>query len=132
MNITLPHLIFAPLDTVANMAAQDTLLRVYGSPMHMWALVLLGTGVGFVVKYVLDKRYIFCTRDAAKDGRTFALHAALGLVTTAIFLGFEFAFHVWFHGARGMRYLGGRIGVALGYWAKYCLVKRYVFIKATA
>jgi len=84
--------------------------------------------VGLVVKYVLDKRYIFRfrARDMAHDTRTFALYAAMGVITTVIFWGFEFGFHHVFQ-SKEMRYLGGVIGLAIGYLAKYHLDKRYVF-----
>lgn len=129
MKITLLYTLLAAVATAVNIAAQDVLLRLYDGAGHLWTSVLFGTGVGLVVKYALDKRYIFRfqARSAAHDGRTFLLYAAMGLVTTVIFWGFEFAFHAWFDGARGMRYLGGAIGLTLGYLAKYHLDKRYVF-----
>jgi len=49
-----------------------------------------------------------------------------GVVTTAIFWGFEFGFDQIFQ-SKDMRYLGGLIGLAIGYWTKYRLDKRYVF-----
>ena len=92
------------------------------------ASVAMGTGVGLAIKYLLDKRYIFRFRAAnvAHDTRTFALYTAMGLATTVIFWGFEFGFHHLF-ATREMRYLGGVIGLAIGYVAKYHLDKRYVF-----
>ncbi|MCL1962124.1 MAG: GtrA family protein [Desulfovibrionaceae bacterium] len=48
------------------------------------------------------------------------------MATTVIFWGFEFGFHAPF-GTRWMRYLGGVIGLAIGYVAKYGLDKRFVF-----
>jgi hypothetical protein len=52
------------------------------------------------------------------------------VVTTAIFWGFEFGFDRLFQ-SKDMRYLGGLIGLAIGYWTKYRLDKRYVFGGAT-
>ena len=54
------------------------------------------------------------------------LYTAMGLATTVIFWGFEFGFHHLF-ATREMRYLGGVIGLAIGYVSKYYLDKRYVF-----
>lgn len=134
MPIYLLYALLAAFATGANIVSQDALLRLYDGPGHLLASVFFGTAVGLVLKYVLDKRYIFHfrARDAAHDGRTFALYAAMGLVTTAIFWGFEFAFHAWFDGARSMRYLGGVLGLALGYTAKYQMDKRYVFTGSAA
>jgi hypothetical protein len=43
-----------------------------------------------------------------------------------VFWGFEFGFNSAFQD-KNMRYLGGLIGLAIGYWAKYHLDKRFVF-----
>ena len=127
--IALLYALLAAISTAANIGAQDALLRVAGQVDHAIGLsVLFGTGVGLVVKYVLDKRYIFRyqTRGMAHDGRTFLLYALMGVATTVIFWGFEFGFQAAF-GTREMRYLGGVIGLAIGYVTKYGLDKRFVF-----
>ena len=120
--------IFALIATVANIGAQDLLTRLYQGPWHIALSMVVGTGVGLVVKYVLDKRYIFRfpTTSVAHDTRTFALYAVMGLVTTAVFWGFEWGFH-WLFETKEMRYLGGAIGLAIGYVSKYHLDKRFVF-----
>ena len=46
--------------------------------------------------------------------------------TTAIFWGFEYGFWLAFGTAR-MRYLGGVIGLVIGYVTKYHLDKHFVF-----
>jgi hypothetical protein len=126
--IALLYTLFAALSTAANIGAQDLLLRVTRLDHAVALSVLFGTGVGLVVKYLLDKRYIFAfqTRDLSHDGRLFALYTLMGVATTAIFWSFEFGFHALF-GTREMRYLGGVLGLALGYLAKYRLDKRFVF-----
>jgi putative flippase GtrA len=124
---------FALIATAANIGAQDLVTRVYGGAYAILAALVVGTGAGLVVKYVLDKRYIFrfVTRSAAHDGQTFVLYMVMGLLTTVIFWGFEFGFHHLFQ-TKEMRYLGGIIGLAIGYVAKYQLDKRYVFRTAAA
>jgi putative flippase GtrA len=127
------YAIFALFATAANIAAQDLMIRTYVGACDILASVLVGTGVGLVVKYVLDKRYIFRfhARSVAHDTMTFALYAFMGLATTTIFWGFEFGFHHVFE-TKEMRYLGGVIGLVLGYLVKYQLDKRYVFRKEVA
>jgi putative flippase GtrA len=128
MNLTIKYIIFALIATAVNIGAQDIVIRNYMGAFDILISVVVGTGVGLVVKYVLDKRYIFRfrARDAAHDTRTFALYTVMGLVTTVIFWGFEFGFHHIFE-TKEMRYLGGVIGLAIGYLTKYHLDKRYVF-----
>ena len=122
------YAIFALFATAANIAAQDLVIRTYSGAYDILASVLVGTGVGLVVKYVLDKRYIFHfqARSITHDTMTFALYTFMGLATTTIFWGFELGFHYVFE-TKEMRYVGGVIGLVLGYLIKYQLDKRYVF-----
>jgi putative flippase GtrA len=120
--------IFALIATVANIGAQDLVIRAYSGAFDIQASVVVGTGVGLVVKYILDKRYIFRfrARNVVHDSQTFALYTFMGLATTVIFWGFEFGFQHIFE-TKEMRYLGGVTGLAIGYLTKYHLDKRYVF-----
>ena len=128
MKLVVTYAVLALIATLANIGAQDVFIRSYTGAMALLLSVVVGTGVGLIVKYVLDKRYIFRfrARNAAHDGKTFALYTLMGLATTVIFWGFEFGFHHVF-GTKEMRYVGGIIGLAIGYVAKYHLDKRYVF-----
>lgn len=133
MKLAVNYAILALIAIAANIGAQDVVIRIYSGAFSVLLSVAVGTGVGLVVKYVLDKRYIFRfrARSVAHDGRTFALYTLMGLATTAIFWGFEFGFHAWF-ASKEMRYLGGVIGLVIGYLSKYHLDKRFVFRAAAA
>lgn len=126
--LAINYAIFALIATAANIGAQDVVIRSYRGAFDILASVIVGTGVGLVVKYILDKRYIFRfrARSIAHDTQTFALYTVMGLATTVMFWGFEFGFHHIFE-TKEMRYLGGVIGLAIGYLTKYHLDKRYVF-----
>jgi len=128
MNLTIKYVIFALIATAVNIGAQDIVISNYIGAFDILISVVVGTGAGLVVKYILDKRYIFRfrARDVAHDGKTFALYTLMGLATTVIFWGFEFGFDHLFE-TKEMRYLGGIIGLAIGYLTKYHLDKRYVF-----
>ena len=123
------YTIFALLATIANIGSQDISLRLYDGLYSVAASVLVGTAVGLIVKYVLDKKYIFQFRvkNAAHDTQTFILYTIMGIVTTAVFWGFEFGFDYLFQ-SKEMRYTGGIIGLAIGYYIKYQLDKRFVFV----
>ncbi len=129
MKLAILYAILAGVATVANIGGQDLFLRFYGGVYPISISILFGTGVGLVVKYFLDKRYIFKfkTDNAAHDARMFFLYTIMGLVTTAIFWGAEFGFEYLFK-SKEMRYLGGVIGLAVGYVVKYQLDKRFVFV----
>lgn len=133
MELALKYVLFAIVATAANIGAQDISIRLYDGLFHVVASVFIGTLVGLVVKYVLDKRYIFRfqTRNAAHDGKTFGLYTVMGIVTTVIFWGVEFGFdHIF--GTKEMRYVGAVIGLAIGYVIKYRLDKAFVFRTAPA
>lgn len=122
------YAVLAAIATVTNIATQDASLYLYSGPYYVPISVLAGTVVGLVVKYCLDKRYIFAfkPRDAAHDLRTFVVYAVMGVATTVIFWAFEFSFDYLFH-TKEARFLGGSIGLVIGYITKYALDRRFVF-----
>ena len=128
MRLAVVYSLLALIATMANLLAQAVAVRLWSGPWPIEVSILVGTGVGLVVKYVLDKIYIFrfTAKSAAHDAATFLLYAGMGVITTLIFWGFEFAFYRAF-ADKDLRYLGGAIGLAIGYWAKYRLDKRFVF-----
>ncbi|WP_027014186.1 GtrA family protein [Comamonas composti] len=128
--LAIKYAIFAIIATAANIGAQDLSIRIYDGAFYILASVIVGTGVGLVIKYILDKRYIFFfhANSIAHDTRTFALYSFMGLATTLLFWGFEFGFQHIFE-TKEMRYLGGVIGLGIGYLTKYQLDKRFVFGK---
>jgi putative flippase GtrA len=128
MKLAAVYSILALIAALANLVAQDLIVRNYSGPNDVMISVAIGTGAGLVAKYILDKRFIFRfrARNAVHDAKTFMLYTLMGLATTVIFWGFEFGFHHLF-ATKEMRYVGGAIGLAIGYLAKYHLDKRYVF-----
>ncbi len=127
MNIVVIYLAGALVATLGNVASQEVVWRLLGGTGLYYSMIV-GTAVGLLIKYTWDKRLIFAYRPAspAHDFMTFLLYAAMGVATTAIFRAVELAFWYTFH-TTTMRYVGGVIGLAIGYWAKYRLDKRFVF-----
>lgn len=122
---------FAVVATVANLATQRMVLAVWPLPYALMAAILAGTLAGLVVKYVLDKRWIFADRrgGAGVHARLFGLYTLMGVATTLIFWGTELAFWaIWQTDA--MRELGAIIGLTIGYTVKYQLDRRFVFSTA--
>lgn len=126
MRIALLYALCCAVAIVVNIGTQDFALRFW--PSGIWFSIMAGTGAGLIVKYILDKRLIFrfTARNVGHDSRTFVLYTLMGVVTTAIFWGFEYGFWQVF-GTAQMRYLGGVAGLVLGYIAKYHLDKQFVF-----
>ncbi len=131
--LVLRYAAFAVLATVANLGTQRLVLLA-GTSAALFALALAaGTLVGLVVKYALDKRWIFRDRETGlrAHGRKFTLYTAMGLVTTAIFWGTEVAFWLLWR-TDLMREVGAVLGLAVGYVVKYNLDRRFVFARGAA
>lgn len=132
MSIAVRYTVFAIFATLANIGSQAltvALLKPYFRAD--WAIlgsVLVGTVVGVVVKYLLDKKWVFqfTARSVAHQARAFSLYTVFSVGTTLIFWGCELAAQLWF-GTEIARYTGGVIGLTIGYIAKYHLDKRITF-----
>lgn len=131
--LVLRYTAFAVLATIANLGVQRIVLAL-GEGGAVFALAMLaGTAAGLVLKYVLDKRYIFndTTTGLRAGGQQFLLYTVMGLVTTALFWATETAFWlIWQTDA--MRELGAVIGLTVGYVVKYKLDSKYVFTRREA
>ena len=119
---------FAVIATLANLATQRAVLALGTASGAFAAAVGAGTIIGLMIKYLLDKRWIFYDRGTGmkSHGQKCSLYTAMGLVTTAIFWGSETSFWLLWH-SDIMRELGAVIGLTLGYVVKYNLDRRFVF-----
>ena len=88
-----------------------------------------GTMTGLLVKYILDKKYIFYheTKNLKDDVSKFFIYTFMGVFTTIIFWGTEVFFKYTFT-AEYAKYIGGAIGLTIGYITKYQLDKKFVFV----
>lgn len=126
--LALRYAAFAVLATLVNLGVQRAVLQTGDSASHFALAVLAGTVAGLVVKYLLDKRWIFEDRDTGlkAHGQKFTLYTVMGLVTTAVFWGAETAFWLIWR-TEFMRETGALLGLAVGYVVKYNLDRRFVF-----
>jgi len=126
--LVIRYVAFAVVAVVVNLAVQRLVLS--GGDGGAWFAAALGAGTlaGLVVKYVLDKRWIFhdATTGAVARGRQFGLYSLMGIATTLIFWATETAFWaIW--GTDLAREIGAVIGLAVGYITKFQLDRRFVF-----
>ena len=119
---------FAAVATLANLATQRGVLWLDGSDRGLVLAILAGTAVGLLIKYLLDKRWIFNDPSSGfrTHGRKFTRYAILGVVTTLIFWGMETGFWIVWQ-TELMREIGAVLGLGIGYITKYNLDRRYVF-----
>lgn len=124
--------LFALLATAANFLGQSIVLQLTPAPHGIALSILSGTLIGFAVKYVLDKKFIFFDDFASTTKESFkvVLYGVTAIFTTLIFWAFELgAFAVWHNSFA--KYAGGAVGLSIGYFAKYLLDRRFVFLGAT-
>ena len=127
LRIASAYVAFALLATVINLGTQEFAFRAAPGLPVMFSIVT-GTVAGFVVKYALDKIWIFDDQyDGARaETRKIALYGFFSIATTAIFWGAELLFlALW--GTAAAKYTGAILGLAIGYAVKYEIDRRYVF-----
>lgn len=136
---------FAVLSTIANIGTQMAVLHFWGDRNILlgklipdWPAlpregllmsIAAGTIIGLLVKFYLDRTFIFNSVTQAKTGARlaeFALYCCTAIITTLVFWGFEIAFEQIFQTAF-MRYTGAVLGLTVGYLLKFFLDWKYVF-----
>ncbi|MEO1323609.1 MAG: GtrA family protein [Pseudomonadota bacterium] len=127
-NRILKYALAAVAATIANIGAQWLIVSLLGNTAYVvYASVLIGTAVGLVAKFLMDKFLIFRDSAAGRQAVTqVTLYLATGIFTTIVFWAIELAFHYAYQ-TDLMRYVGGVLGLAVGYTLKYMLDSRFVF-----
>ena len=129
IKIAVLYTLFAVFSIVINIGSQMLSIWAYRGTYSVEVSILVGTAAGLPLRYFLEKRYIFnfITHTLAHDGRLFGFYSAMGVITTLIFWETEYAFYL-IYDANFMRYVGGVIGLAVVFYIKYQLDKKYVFL----
>lgn len=128
--IAFKYTIFAVISTFFNLLFQYFSFLVYEGVAALYVAMFIGTLAGLVVKYILDKKFIFyhVVEDKKDDAKKFVLYSLMGVFTTIIFWGTEIIFDTLSQNPNA-KYLGAVIGLSIGYVIKYFLDKKYVFIE---
>ena len=127
------YTLFAVLSTAINIGSQMVSIWAYKGPLYVEISILVGTAMGLPLRYFLEKRYIFAftSRNLAHDGKLFIFYSVMGVITTLIFWSTEYAFYIIYN-TDFMRYVGGVVGLAIGFYVKYQLDKKYVFVNSSS
>lgn len=126
------YTLLAVLSTAINIGSQMLSIWIYKGPLSVEISILVGTVMGLPLRYFLEKRYIFnfTSKNLVHDGKLFVFYSAMGVITTLIFWGTEYTFHL-IYDTDFMRYLGGVFGLSIGFYVKYQLDKKYVFVNSS-
>lgn len=132
-SLVVRYTLFAGLSTAVNLATQYVALLLYGGIGALPLAMATGTLTGLVTKYLLDKRWIFFdpSHGTRAHARRFSLYTFTGLFTTAIFWGTELLFAA-LSPQQWVQFMGGLLGLTVGYVVKYRLDRRFVFQGATS
>ncbi|MEZ9699204.1 GtrA family protein [Vibrio sp. 10N.261.46.E12] len=132
MTKSMLYVAFAIVATIVNLFTQEitSTLFHYEYEYEIVVSMFTGTLTGLIVKYLLDKKFIFRfeTKSQKQDITTFFFYSLMGVITTVLFWVTEYTFDLWFE-TKTMRYVGAVIGLSIGYVTKYYLDKKYVFIE---
>lgn len=125
------YTLFAVLSTIINIGLQMISVLAYKGSYFVEISILVGTIAGLPLRYFLEKRYIFAfsSKNIVHDGKLFVFYSTMGVITTLIFWGTEYTFHI-IYDSDLMRYVGGIIGLVIGFYIKYQLDKKYVFVNS--
>lgn len=90
--------------------------------------MVAGTLTGLVIKYFLDKKWIFRYKSTGilDDGTNFIIYSFFGVFTTILFWGTELVLDNIFQNMYA-KYIGAGLGLGIGYMLKYQIDKRFVF-----
>ena len=126
--IILKYIFFAIFATFANLLTQRIILSFFQTNFFFLVAILLGTFVGLIIKFYLDKTFIFFdrTKDLKNIGQKFSLYSTNGIFSTIIFWGTESIFWIIWQ-KDNMREIGAILGLSIGYIMKFKLDKKYVF-----
>lgn len=123
------YICFALLSTCVNLISQAICFHSYQGVADIYLAMAVGTFNGLILKYLLDKKYIFeyQTKNLKEDSSKFFLYSLMGVFTTLIFWLVELSFDYLFEHEMA-KYIGAIIGLSIGYLIKYFLDKKFVFI----
>ncbi|MBN2363810.1 GtrA family protein [candidate division WOR-3 bacterium] len=126
--LTLKYTLFALAAIVINIAVQRTVF-FFDFPHSLFIAMGSGTFAGLILKYILDKKFIFYYKTASlkHDAKKFVLYSFMGGLTTLVFWSIEFFFDRYIK-ISASKYIGAFIGLTIGYILKYFLDKKIVFV----
>lgn len=128
MNKIILYIYFAIIATIINIFSQYLVFELYENQYTIYFAIIIGTTLGLISKYIMDKVYIF-KYDSANIydySKNFIAYIITGIFTTLIFWSFEFSFYILFDDEIA-KYIGAIIGLSIGYTVKYILDKNFVF-----
>ena len=125
--IATKYILFAILSTIVNLFSQFLTFAILDYEYETYIAIANGTIAGLLVKYLLDKYYIFNLNvKEYSSSNTFVPYILTSILTTIIFWFTE----LWFINYIQIpytEYIGAIVGLSMGYTLKYFLDRDFVF-----
>lgn len=127
MSIGFKYILFAILATTVNIFFQYLSFLLIDHKYELYIAMLNGTILGMILKYYLDKNFIFYyVKKEFNNKNIFLLYIFTSIFTTIVFWAIELWFSYYVN-INYSEYLGALVGLTLGYSLKYLLDKQLVF-----
>ena len=127
MSIGFKYILFAILATTVNIFFQYLSFLLIDHKYELYIAILNGTILGMILKYYLDKNFIFYyVKKEFNNKNIFLLYIFTSIFTTIIFWAIELWFSYYVN-INYSEYIGALVGLTLGYSLKYLLDKQLVF-----
>jgi putative flippase GtrA len=125
--ILVRYVLFAIIAGAINLLTQKIVFGI-ASVQPLAVSILAGTAAGFIVKYFLDKHWIFFDEygDSGQEVRKVILYASFSVAMTLVFWAFEIAF-LAIGNTDFAKYTGAVVGLSIGNFAKYLLDRTFTF-----
>jgi putative flippase GtrA len=128
MNTLLKYSVLVILQIFINLLTQFIIRQAYTGPFNFYLALAGGTIAGLIIKYPLDKKFIFnyAPNSISEDAKKFITYTYISVFTTLIFWAVEMAFHLLFDN-QIYDYIGGFLGLIIGNFVKYQCDKAITF-----
>ena len=125
--IATKYFLFAIISTLVNLISQFFTFSLLDYEYEIYIAIANGTIAGLLVKYLLDKYYIFNLNVREYSSKnTFVPYIFTSILTTIIFWFTELWFIKYIQ-ISYTEYIGAIVGLSIGYTLKYFLDKNFVF-----
>lgn len=124
------YLLFGFLASALNIGSQAISFYFMGrDTQDVFIAMVVGTAVGFVFKYYVDKKVIFkhTSITVSMEGVVALKYTLFSILTTLVYILFEMFAHTYFEHCCKEE-VGAALGLLVGYIIKYYLDKHYTFI----
>tara|TARA_B100000989_G_scaffold299003_1_gene291845 strand:- start:5206 stop:5595 length:390 start_codon:yes stop_codon:yes gene_type:complete len=112
------YILVSLISIIANIALQILFLEVYTKMYRVELSIIIATALTMPARYVLERKFIFSRIRYSSDTKSFLVYTFSACIATVIFIVTEYVFHLVFAND-ALRYLGGMIGLSLGFYFKF-------------